>query len=356
MKSQDQKSVQVDEEFARNRRKKLMLSAVLFGVCAALIFNFFFRENFFGKKTTTEPNSTEKNTAQRFDGSGKVTNPQPNTGPQQTPEELLKLAKETKKAGLILQGRTECGWSRRQRDMFGKEGTPARDIIDSIYVECRNAGLCPGAKGYPNWVHGDQHYPGYRDHMKLKTLINQVAPLPDQPMLQGPSEPIVEANIKDRVHTVDSPKRPEVVKSEQVVEKKNTEAILNADLVSKAENVIKEEGEIIEVQGAQVENVRGVSSYPPLNPMVMPGTSQWQMKESHPENQFRQGNLPRESLANHDPVVDLARQMASTFSQIANDSLRDPNDSAYSRALLPQSATITTGEAFDDRRIYVEPN
>ena len=87
---------------------------------------------------------------------------------------------------------------------------------------------------------------------------------------------------------------------------------------------------------------------------VMPGTAGWQLGVSRADDQFRQGNTPRQSLENHEPVVELARQMAATFSQIAADQRRDPRSSDYSNALYRQSATISTGEGFEDRRVYVD--
>ena len=48
-------------------------------------------------------------------------------------EELLKLAKEAKAAGLVVQGVSQCGWTRRQRELFGGAKSKARKVFESMY-------------------------------------------------------------------------------------------------------------------------------------------------------------------------------------------------------------------------------
>ncbi len=88
----------------------------------------------------------------------------------------------------------------------------------------------------------------------------------------------------------------------------------------------------------------------------MPGTAPFTINSTIPQNQWLQGNLPRQSLDNPDPVQLLARQMAATFSQIAYDASRDSRSADYGTAKLKDAAHITSGYALDDKRIYVEKN
>ena len=372
------------EQIAR-RRRRLMLGAILAGVSIALLLGYFWKNHFMNKKE--EQTGVEKVTAGAgadgwkaalFDKSGDVTDPTV-APPTESPEALLKLAKSAKEAGLMIMGVTQCGWTRRQREMFGGASSPARKVIESIYIECRDRSMCPNVRGYPTWVRGDQQYPGFKDPAKLRALIAEVKPQPLQPMLRQASEP-VEENIPDVEAQADAAPDPSAVKAEEQASKALA-VLLNGVAIPSGLSVgdtngagtgkmpkasrprleVVEEEEEEEVpqemeKGKKVENVRGVSAYPPLAPPVMPGTAAFQLQESIADNQLQQGNVPRLSLANSDPVFELAQQMASTFRQIAIDQGRNPNSSQYSDCNFPQSSTISTGEALDDKRIYTETN
>lgn len=386
-------TVDEDMEQVSRRRRRLMFGAILAGVSVALILGYFWKNNFFKKTDDTEEagganalganalganasagagnSSKEMQYAQMFDKSGDVTNPTTHA-PKETPESLLKLATKAKEAGLMIQGVTQCGWTRRQREMFGGASSPARKVIESIYIECRDRSMCPNIRGYPTWVRGDQQYPGFKDAARLRALIEEVAPQPVQPMLQQASEP-VEENIPEIKKQADQAPMPQTVKSDEEAEaalqkmlagvesggaagaKEQRAAALQEMAVDPVPAAGEGEPQQME-KGDKVENVRGVSAYPPLAPPVMPGTAPFQLQEPMAANQMRQGNVPRLSASNSDPVYELAQQMASTFSQIASDQARNPNSSQYSDCAAPQSSTITTGEALDDKRIYTEIN
>lgn len=368
-----------DMEQVSRRRRRLMFGAILAGVSVALILGYFWKNNFFKKKEDDEEEAVgsglrmergndnkydkERQYAQMFDKSGDVTNSTTHA-PKETPESLLELATKAKEAGLMIQGVTQCGWTRRQREMFGGASSPARKVIESIYIECRDRSMCPNIRGYPTWVRGDQQYPGFKDTARLRALIDEVAPMPVQPMLQQASEPI-EENIPEIKKQADQAPMPQTVKSDEEAEAALQKMLAGVESGGAAgakeqraaENTptVSPEPQQIE-KGDKVENVRGVSAYPPLAPPVMPGTAPFQLQEPIADNQMRQGNVPRLSASNSDPVYELAQQMASTFSQIASDQARNPNSSTYSDCAAPQSATITTGEALDDKRIYTEIN
>ena len=338
------------------RRKKLMLAAVIFGVAAALIITFWWGQGQKGEKqdgAAYKLQQLQKQYAPVFGQSGETTNP--NTRMQrESPEELAKLAKAAKDAGLMIMGVTQCGWTRKQRELFGERDSDARKIIESIYIECRTREMCPNIRGYPTWVHGDQQFPGFKDTDNLRALIGQVNPLPAQPMLRMPSEPVDEANF-DRF-AVDSAPNPKDIKAADEVAQAvaaNTGPTVEviSDETDKSTEKPKEEEE-------KKEKARGVSDYPPLNVPDMPGTAPMALAAdggpSHSGDQMLQGNTARQSLSNNDAVQELANQMAQSFQQVAVDQQRDPANSLVTRARLPQSATISTGDAFSDKRVPVK--
>lgn len=281
-------------------------------------------------------------------------------------EELLKLAKEAKAAGLVVQGVSQCGWTRRQRELFGGAKSKARKVFESMYVECRSRDQCPNVKGYPTWSRGDQMYPGFKNPDRIRELIKEVGPLPPQQQVMDSSLPN-ESNIPDVKHTVGDAALPQSIKSKNDTYVAETEIlhqgrgveieeILSDEEADDEENLQATKKRKKDEKKVKKENVRGVSNYPPLNVPDMPGTAAFSIDTNLPENQFLQGNMPRQSLENPDPVQLLARQMASTFQQIAYDASRNRNSADFGTAKLQQSAHITTGLSLDDKRIYVEKN
>ena len=109
-------------------------------------------------------------------------------------EELLKLAQEAKAAGLVVQGVSQCSWTRRQRELFGGSKSKARKVFESMYIECRSRDQCPNVKGYPTWSRGDQMYPGFKNPDRIRELIKEVGQLPPQQQVQDSSLPN-ESNI-----------------------------------------------------------------------------------------------------------------------------------------------------------------
>lgn len=335
------------------RKRKLMFSAAIAGISFAILVGYVMRNrNTCDNKGTKEPQQ-----GMFFDKSGDVVNPPVKT-PTYSPEQLLKIAKDAKNAGLMVMGVTQCGWTRKQREMFGGADSEARKEFEKIYIECRNREMCPNVRGYPSWVRGDQIFPGFKDPEKIKELIKEVGPLPVQQQVKDSSLPN-EANIPDAKHAVPSAPLPQEIKAKDDTLVAETQLLRpnNPTDAGKArlEEMDKEEEEE-EVEEVKKEHVRGVSNFPPLNVPDMPGTAPMSISTSHVANQFQQGNIPRQSLQNRDLVQDLAAQMANTFQQIAYDAQRDPGSASYSNARLPQSAHLTSGDAIDDKRIYVEKN
>jgi hypothetical protein len=338
---------QQDQIDAARRKKRLVIATIIFGVGTAL-----FLAWFFGPKGSDPANSTSPEAQQgkgqmqympTFDKGGNTTNPVKRE-PTASPAEMLALAKKIKASGLMVYGVTQCGWTKRQREMFGDRNSEARKLFESSYIECRTREMCPNVRGYPTWIHGDQQYPGFKDADKIKQLVNEVGTLPSQAMLKMPSEP-VEENLPNSIHAVPSEPSPQQIKANEV-------PTIEIEEIGEEEEV--------ETSGATQkpikENARGVSDYPPLNVPAMPGTAPMALAAAgpgHATDQMIQGNTPRESVSNPDPVKELANQMAASYSQVANDQARDPNSSLLNRARLPQSATISTGNAFEDKRLPV---
>lgn len=337
-----------DEQKAlASRNRKLMFSAAIAGVSLAILIGYAWQRR---NSCATEP---QKGAAQdvvdrsfQFDKSGDIKGAK---AAVLSEDELLKLAKGAKEAGLVVQGVTQCGWTRKQREMFGDASSQARKVFESMYIECRSRDMCPNVRGYPTWTRGDQMFPGFKDVDKIRELIKEVGPLPVQQQVRGAAEPN-EANIPDVKPTVKSAALPQAVKD---VDSANlAEQTLHAGSGSKTGAQDAEEDD----EENKKENVRGVSNYPPLNVPDMPGTKPMTINKSHVVNQWDQGNIPRQALDNPDPKKEIADQMASTFQQIAYDASRDPGDAAFSAARLPQSSHITSGDPLDDKRIYVEKN
>lgn len=349
------KQIAKDEENRAivQRKRKLMFSAAIAGISFAILVGYVLKNRSGSDCGSKSPEKQDGGF--KFDKSGDVTNP--NVQPEKlTEEELLKLVKDAKDAGLMVMGVTQCGWTRKQREMFGKGDSAARKEFEKIYIECRDRSMCPNIKGYPSWARGDKIFPGFKDVAKIRELIKEVGPLPAQQQVRDSSLPN-EANIPDAKHAVPSAPLPQAVKAADQADVAETKLVQpNNPTEARAQLEEEKQAEEEEEEEVKKENVRGVSNFPPLNVPDMPGTAPFAISNSMPQNQFQQGNLPRQSLANRDAVKDLAAQMASTFEQIAYDASRNPNSASYGNAQLSQSANITQGDPLDDKRIYVEKN
>lgn len=332
------------------RKRRMMFYAAAAGVFLALLFSYVLPNipgiPFFNNGST-KPESQQGQETILFNKSAQqIAGPSP---PEHvyTEQELLALATEAKNAGLVVQGVTQCGYTRKQRELFGGPNSEARKVFESIYIECRSRDMCPNVRGYPTWTRGEQMFPGYRNVERIRELIKEVGPLPAQQAPRDASEPN-EENIPDAKAAVPSAPLPQDVKAQDNVNVAETRIVAATN---------QEEDDEDEPEDKKTENVRGVSQYAPLNVPDMPGTAPMTTGGlSQPDYQFLQGNLPRQALDNPEPVMALAKQMAFTFQQIAHDAARDPGASAYAEARMPQSANITTGFPMHDNRIYTEKN
>jgi hypothetical protein len=299
---------------------------------------------------------------------------------------MADIAAAAKAAGLKLQGVSQCKWTQHQREMFGGRDDAARKDIESIYTECRSREMCPNIKGYPTWLHGDRHYPGFKSPSALKALIREVENTQTIPSLQGPSEPI-EENIPAAVPSLASaaaPVDPEMMYEmmKRMMEKKEADALATRESNKNQDGGGAEGGgaSLGEAGGAgpgvkcadttppvapmaapmaaqQKENVRGVSFHAPLNVPDMPGTAPFVLNTSFADDQTRQGNAPRMAADSRLGTPQLAQQVVSTFNQAqTHEATRSSAAQVFSQAKLPHSADITTGEAFDDKTVFMAKN
>lgn len=350
--SENMTSVTADEqkEIAA-RKRRMMFYAAAAGLTLALLVSYAWGwtpggsckpESQKGKLDNGQPDIFFNKKTQEISG------PRPKDPPL-SEAELLKLATDAKNAGLIVQGVTQCGYTRKQRDLFGGPGSEARKVFESMYIECRSRDMCPNVRGYPTWSRGELQFPGFRNADRIRELIKEVGPLPAQQQPQDSSLPN-EENLPDAKAAVPAAPLPQDIKAADNVDQAETN-LLKPMAAGDESSSDEEEGD------GKVENVRGVSQYAPLNVPDMPGTAPMTTGGvSQADYQFIQGNLPRQALDNPEPVAALARQMAATFQQIAHDAARDPGASSFAQAKLPQSANITTGHPMADNRIYTEKN
>lgn len=292
--------------------------------------------------------------------------------PAGTPEEMLAVARAAKAAGFSIMGVTQCIWTRRQRELFGGSASPARKEIEGIYVECRSREQCPNVRGYPTWVRGDRQFPGYRDLDAIRAMIKDAGAEPKMAMLQGAPEPIEDPLPEDRAAVLAPPPPTQPAASASASASVSTStsgsgsapaasgsasAAARSELASMIRTISAEVvEELMKKQGGAsepvVEKARGVSNFPPLNVQNMPGTAPWNVGPSLFVDQAMQGNVPRRGEELDEATVALARQMASTFEQIAYDNRRDPSSADFARVRLPQAAQISASEnPLGDKRV-----
>ena len=350
-------TLRVQELQKKRRKQKMILSIILILACLVFLGFWVFKnkKDLFGLEALIGRKKKE-NAGTPADSSGV------------SEEELFQLAVDIKKAGLIVQGVMQCGWTRKQLDLFGPPGSKARTEFEKVYVECVSREVCQDVRGFPTWARGKLQFPGYRDVDKIRELIAETKNLPVQQQVMGASLPL-EENIPDAQHAVPGPKTANDEKIEaderiqEIIEENEEQAKKDAEAQTEPE---PQEKQVVKTPTSgtskkrklapKKENVRGVSAYPPLNVPNMPGAYVMSIDTSYAENQVLQGNVPRESMENPNPVEALANQMAATFEQIAYDAARDPSAALYSNARMPQSASITTGDPMASKRIYVEKN
>jgi hypothetical protein len=279
--------------------------------------------------------------------------------PGGTPEELLAVAEAAKAAGFVMMGVTQCVWTRRQRELFGGATDPARKKIESIYVECRSRSDCPNVRGYPTWARGDRQFPGYRDLAGIKAMIKDAGAEPRMPMLQAPPEPVDEVLPEERpaLQAPAPPTQPPAAAPSSAAPSSaaSAPAAARSELAALIRSISSEVvDELLKARPAApiVEKARGVSNFPPLNVPDMPGTAPWNVGPPLFVDQAMQGNVPRRGEELDEATVALARQMASTFQQIAFDNRRDPASADFAAARLPLAAQIgSTENPLADKRV-----
>lgn len=182
-------------------------------------------------------------------------------------------------------------------------------------------------------------------------------------MLHEPSEPM-EENIPEEKHTAKSSPDGKALKEEQEARKKATVIKSKAAAPKKKKStvVIEElptDDEEEEEAAPRVEKIRGVSDFPPLNVPDMPGTAPMALAAnngpSHATDQFIQGNRAPLAVTNPHTTPELSKQMAQSMEQVARDQQRVVNESTFTKAMLPQSATITRGDPFADKTLPRKP-
>lgn len=324
-------------------------------------------------------------------------NQMPDFGLEKESEQTLaELAAGLKKEGFTLQGVSHCKWTKIQRDMFGDRESPARKLLESMYIECRGEEMCPGLRGYPTWVRGDRKFSGFQPPNKLRMILKEMEKIDPTPMLQGPSEPIHE-NIPDAKHIADIPTQisPESAKDMMYQQLKDMRAGESGGEVAAVEadrtgagatidtkgsigvgatqkpmgtgEAVEEDSEEMQggpaneknsgcKDGVKKELARGVSAYAPLNVPDMPGTAPMNLDLQHPDFQNYQGNVPRAAFSNHEPVAELARQVVRAYDNLSEHARRDPMAASFSQTRLPHSSDITTGDALADKRLPIDQN
>lgn len=324
---------------------------------------------------------------------------------KETAAALHNLAKQLKQANFTIQGQLQCPATRNQLDMFGPRGSAARSVIESIYIECRDAQLCPNIRAYPTWVSGDRRWEGFHPPNQLRNIANEMAQQQTRPMLQAPAEPN-EVNLPDAQHLGETPRQmdPDMAKkmAYQILKEKKANAAAGQGAAIESDrsgagvqvdpttgsNIGNVNGDPKEGQGgtgcldgaqteamhaeedehftdgpeyassgkARKEFVRGVTAFAPLNVPDMPGTAPMNLNVQHADFQNMQGNEPRASFENHEPMAELSRQVISSFNNLREHAARNPNAALYSQQRMPHSADITTGEAFYDKRVPYHMN
>lgn len=268
-------------------------------------------------------------------------------------DELLDLAKRLKAAGFKVYGVTQCGWTRKQRDLFGVG--EARKVFESFYVECRARDSCPPqVRGFPTWAAGEEMTPGFQNFESLSVLAKDARVQQPIVMLQQEAEPVAENKLQ-QVMPPSAEKPPPVPEPFSSSAKPSISSSAESDeerILALLRKVVKEE--IAQQQGnegAKVENARGISVARPLAVPDMPGTAPWNVGPSVAVDQVMQGNVPRSAFQDSRPNRAIHEQIAAAFEPIIKEQTRDPKAADFATARLPQATTITTGDALKDKRV-----
>lgn len=120
-----------------------------------------------------------------------------NETPKLSQDDLVELANQLKVRGFQLMGSSHCIWTKRQREFFGTSPKdPARKILETIYHECVSARdpKCSTLPGFPTWINerkkgGKGQWPGFRDEVALKTMLNEVGDTVEIEEIEEEQEP-----------------------------------------------------------------------------------------------------------------------------------------------------------------------
>lgn len=175
-------------------------------------------------------------------------------------KEITLLARSLKNAGIRLYGTSWCKFSRLQLEMFGDSSKEARQIINSLYVNCE-AEECPTkVRGYPTWAYGDVYKAGILSFPGLISLL-QEAEINSKTIdstihqevesnIEGKTEPeTIEPERRAVIMTVQAEPAPSTVKIEEVKDEvkevKENEELQKKNEKEKVENQIEVEDEIL---------------------------------------------------------------------------------------------------------------
>ena len=329
------------------RNKRFLYSMVIFAVAAALLVSFWVSRS---KKENVVAVPLKK-------GNRNIKN---KSKEEATPEvdeaTMLEIALKLKHAGAKVYGVTQCGWTKRQRDLFGGRDSTARKALEDIYVECHTTDMCPDVQGYPTWEVSGKKFPGFKGIEQLEEMSNY-RPIPKKKVHKVPKKKAVVLEVIDEESSAGESEE-EAVEDHSVIEIVEIEEPEEEPKEEPKEETESSSDEKPDPKPAKkrprksrVEKARGVSAYAPLAVPDMPGTAVFEPEASRTVTQAEQGNVPRQSLENNDPVVAMANQFAQSYEQIARDQQRDNNSALVLDANLPQSATITTGNALAPKNI-----
>lgn len=264
------------------------------------------------------------------------------------PNDALALAQKMKKAGVTVFGLATCPATDAQRRLFGKEGSPARSLFESMYIECRHPAACPGIQSVPTWAFGEQKRPGNMNPEQISAFLDQAQYSTNAQMLQEPAEP-VGGNIQGE----QSAERHSFLPDPSIV------AYIDSAVAQRVKTILEDNAkkeESSKDEGAK-EAMRGLVPLAdkPLDAVFAPGSNTMVMNNDTDRmmEAAAQGAPPRISVANRDLVEELAASAMLSISnamsmQGSNGSL---DSSSVNNSYLPHSTQVTIGDPFVDNRI-----
>ncbi len=114
-------------------------------------------------------------------------------GPRRSEAELVQLVQRLHANGFVCFGSRQCGYSTRQREVFGPRGSTSRAMFENLlYRDCfKNATSCKDVHSYPLWRCKNLDFEGgYRDYDELLDMFDQ---LEEYKQRQAQQQPVVVA-------------------------------------------------------------------------------------------------------------------------------------------------------------------